>query len=123
MREASPLFLGEAFIITDGRSITRRRLVEILCEELGYERPTKSIPRWVGRALCPLFEGIARLRGAKEPPRMNRFRYKFAATHLTFDISRAKRLLGYEPKHETEESLRQTARWFRGNHPELLPKK
>ncbi len=114
--------VGEAFIITDGEAITRREAVEIICDEMGYERPTKSVPRAVARALCPIFEGAARLFHAKKPPRINRFRYKFAASHLTFDISKARRVLGYESKYDTRDSLRTTARWFRENHTDLLPK-
>ena len=113
---------GEAFIITDGKPVTRRELVEILCDEMGYERPTKSVPRVVARALCPVFEGVARLLGAKEPPRINRFRYKFAATHVDFDISKAKQVLGYRPECGTRDALRETARWFRENRTDLLPK-
>ena len=114
---------GESFIITDGRSITRRRFVEILCEELGYARPTTSVPRWIARALVPAFEAFARLSGASEPPRINTFRYKFLATHLTFDVSKAKRVLGWAPAVDTEEALRRTAAWFRENRPDLLPAK
>ncbi len=113
---------GESFMITDGRSITRRRLVEILCEEMGYAPPTKSLPRRLVRALVPVFEWGARLSRAKEPPRLNRFRYKFAATHLTFDVSKARRVLGWTPHVDTEDALRRTARWFRENRPDLLPK-
>jgi nucleoside-diphosphate-sugar epimerase len=114
---------GESFIITDGRSITRRRLVEVLCEELGYTAPTRSMPRWLARTLVPLFEGVARLRGATEAPRLNRFRYKFLATRLEFDVSRARRVLGWTPRFDTEDALRLTARWFRENRPDLLPRK
>ena len=114
--------VGEVFIITDGESITRREVVEILCDEMGYVRPTKSVPRRVARALCPVFEGMAKLFGAKEPPRINRFRYKFAGARLTFDISRAREVLGYEPKCDMREALRATARWFRENRSDLLPK-
>jgi len=113
--------VGEGFIITDGEAITRREFVEILCEEMGYERPTKSMPRVVAKALCPVSEGLAKLLGAKEPPRLNRFRYKFAGVRLTFDISKARRLLGYEPHRAMHDCLRRTARWFATNRPDLLP--
>lgn len=112
--------VGEAFIVTDGGSITRRELVDILCEEMGYERPTKSVPRRLAKAFIPVSEGLARLFRAKEPPRLNRFRYKFAATHLTFNISKARRLLGYHPKGPTCELLGRTARRFRESRPDLL---
>ena len=112
---------GESFIIADGGPITRRRLVEVLCDELGYARPAKSISRQGARALVPVYEGMARICRAKEAPRLNRFRYKFAATHLTFDVSKARRMLGWEPERDTEAALRLTARWFRENRPDLLP--
>lgn len=115
--------MNEAFIITDGESITRRELVGILCDEMGYEPPVKSVPRAVARALCPVFEGAAKLFRSKNPPRINRFLYKFAATRLTFDISKAERVLGYKPKSPTRDSLRTAAAWFRENRPELLPGK
>jgi nucleoside-diphosphate-sugar epimerase len=115
--------VGEGFLITDGEAITRREFVELLCEEMGYDRPDKSLPRVVAKLLCPVSEGLARLLGAKEPPRLNRFRYKFAGTRLTFDISKARRLLGYEPRRATRDSLRRTARWLAKNRPDLLPLK
>jgi nucleoside-diphosphate-sugar epimerase len=115
--------VGEGFIITDGEAITRREFVEILCDEMGYDRPKKSVSRVVAKLLCPVSEGLAKRLGAKEPPRLNRFRYKFAAVHLTFDISKARRLLGYEPGRRTREALRATARWFLKNRPDLLPRK
>jgi nucleoside-diphosphate-sugar epimerase len=104
--------VGEGFLITDGETITRREFVDILCDEMGYDRPEKSLSRVVAKLLCPVSEGLAKLLGMKEPPRLNRFRYKFAGVRLTFDISKARRLLGYEPKYRTRDSLRGTARWF-----------
>jgi len=111
---------GQGFIITDGESITRRELVDILCEELGVDPPSGSVPRWLAKALCPVYEGLARLFGAKRAPRINRFRLKFASAHMTFDVSKARRVLGCAPKHATREGLREAARWFRDNRPDLI---
>ena len=112
--------VGQGFLITDGEAITRREMVETVCEEMGYEKPAGSIPRGLAKVLCPVVEAAARVANAKKAPRLNRFRYKFAATHLTFDISKARRVLGYEPKHATGEALRATAGWLKDNQPELL---
>ena len=111
---------GQGVIITDGASITRREMVEILCDEMGLTPPRGSVPRWLARMLCPLYEGPAKLFGAKRAPRVNRFRLKFASAHMTFDISKARRVLGYAPKHETREGLREAARWFNKNRPDLI---
>jgi nucleoside-diphosphate-sugar epimerase len=118
-----PQAVGEAFIVTDGEAITRRELVEILCDEMGYARPKASFPRGFARTAIPVFEGLARLFHSKEPPRLNRFRYKFLAVVLTFNITKAKDVLRYRPKVLSREALRDTARWFKENHPELLPRK
>jgi nucleoside-diphosphate-sugar epimerase len=109
---------GEIYMITDGESITRRRLVEILCEEMGLDRPKKRVPVWLAYALCPLLEGINKAFRIRRPPLINRFRIKFMHTYLTFNISKARRELGYQPRLGTEEALRKSIRWFRDHRHE-----
>jgi len=116
-----PGVVGEVFLVTDGDAVTRLRLMEIVCEETGYAMPARHVPTWVVRLACPVMEGLWRLKGAKEPPLVNRFRLKFMATPLTYRIEKARRLLGYEPKVGTEAALRKTLAWFRENHAELMP--
>jgi len=112
---------GEVFLITDGEAITRERILEIVCEETGYPMPTRHVPRWLVRAVCPIFEGLYSLRRTAEPPLVNKFRLKFMSTPLTYSIAKARRVLGYEPKTTTEQALRQTLAWFREHRPDLLP--
>jgi nucleoside-diphosphate-sugar epimerase len=116
-----PAVVGEVFLVTDGAATTRLRMMEIICEETGYPMPRAHVPKWLVRAACPIFEGIYTLRRAKEPPLVNKFRLKFLATPLTYRIDKARRMLGYEPKVDTETGLRRTLAWFRENRPELLP--
>jgi nucleoside-diphosphate-sugar epimerase len=118
-----PDVVGETFLITDAEAVTRRRMMEIVCEETGYPMPTRHVPRWLVRALCPVMEGIHSLRRSAEPPLVNKFRLKFMSTPLTYRIDKARRMLGYEPKVDTEAGLRQTLAWFRQHHPELMPSK
>lgn len=116
-----PDAVGEVFLVTDGESTTRVRLLEIVCEETGYPAPTQHAPKWLARLACPIVEGIHSLRRSRDPPFVNRFRLKFMATPLTYCIDKARRLLGYEPKMSTEEGLRRTLAWFRKNRPDLMP--
>ena len=115
--------LGEVFLVTDGRAITRLRMMEIICQETGYPLPRRHVPRWLVRLVCPLFEGVYALKRSGDPPLVNKFRLKFMSTPLTYRIDKARRLLGYEPKVDTEMGLRRTLAWFRENHPELMPGK
>ncbi len=112
--------VGEGFIITDGKSITRRELLELICDEMGYKLPRMSVPRGFAKAMCPFAEGLSAFLGWPRPYLINRFLYHFAGSHLTYDISKARRLLGYEPKHSTRKSLREAARWIKENRPDLL---
>ena len=111
---------GELFLITDGESITRRELAEMICREMGYRIPTTHVPEALARFLLPAVEWLARVRHRR--PILNRFKLKFMATPLTFDISKARRLLGYEPVEPPRESLQKTVRWYREHHPEMAAK-
>lgn len=116
-----PEAAGQLCMITDGESITRVRLIEIVCEETGYPMPTRHVPTWLVRLAVPVFEMIYSLKKGGEPPLVNKFRLKFMGTPLTYRIEKARRILGYQPKMGTEAALRQTLKWFRQNHPELMP--
>jgi len=112
---------GEVFLVTNGDDVTRERLLEIICEETGFPMPTVHVPAWLVRLLCPLFEGVYALRRSGEPPLVNKMRLKFMTVPLTYRIDKARRVLGYQPRGSTEETLRETLAWFRENRPDLMP--
>jgi nucleoside-diphosphate-sugar epimerase len=116
-----PEATGEVFLVTNGDAVTRERFVEVICEETGYPKPSAHVPTWLVRLLCPVFEGLHSLRRSREPPLVNKMRVKFMATPLTYSIGKARRLLGYEPRGNTEETLRTTLAWFREHRPDLMP--
>jgi nucleoside-diphosphate-sugar epimerase len=109
---------GEIYMITDGEAITRRELIEILCDEMGFKKPSIQVPVWIAYALCPIFEGITQLTKSKKPPLINRFRIKFLHTSMTFNISKAARDLGYRPPFKTRDALRKSAQWFKEHRSE-----
>jgi nucleoside-diphosphate-sugar epimerase len=43
--------------------------------------------------------------------RINQVGLRFMATHMCFDISKAREHLGYYPIHTTEEAIEETALW------------
>ena len=116
-----PDVVGELFLITDGEATTRMRILEIICEEMGYPLPTRHSPTWFVKLALPAIEAFYTLKRGKTPPLVNKFKLKFMTTPLTYRIDKARRLLGYAPKMTTEQGLRATAKWFRENHPELGP--
>ncbi|NOZ20828.1 MAG: NAD-dependent epimerase/dehydratase family protein [Planctomycetes bacterium] len=115
--------VGQLYMITDGKPITRRELVELICDVMGYDKPEKCVPAWLAKTLCPIFEFFGKLKGKGDPPLLNRFKLKFMYPSMTFNITKAKKELGYGPPHESREALRKTLEWFKENHPEMAPGK
>lgn len=111
---------GELFLVTDGQSVTRRELVEMICEETGCPMPKDHVAVPVARIGMPIIELVARIRHKR--PILNRFKMKFMTTPMTFNIAKAQSVLGYEPVEPPRESLRKTIRWYSEHHPEMVPK-
>jgi nucleoside-diphosphate-sugar epimerase len=111
---------GEIYMITDDEPITRRELIEILCDEIGIKKPTTQVPVWLAKALCPVFEKTAKLTGSNKPPLLNRFRIKFMLPPMTFDTSKAKRELGYNPRFKVHNAVRESAHWFKEHRDEYM---
>ncbi|HRZ86341.1 MAG TPA: NAD-dependent epimerase/dehydratase family protein [bacterium] len=103
---------GQIYHITDGQNITRRQLVELICDVLGYKRPQKSVPIGVARVVAGILEGVNKLLGIKTPPILNKFRIKFMYTPLTFNIAKARRELGYCPKPFAQ-CMTETLTWYK----------
>ncbi len=110
---------GETFLITDGESITRRELLQLICDETGYPMPTAKVPVGVAKMARPLIEWMAKRKG--ERPILNKFKLKFMATPMTYNVDKARRVLGWSPVAPPRQTLRETIRWYRDHHPEMMP--
>ena len=67
--------------------------------------PTRHIPLGLARFLANVVEGGAKLRGAKNPPIINKARYKFLGLNLDYSIEKARRVLGYQPPFTFEQGI------------------
>ena len=102
----SPAAVGEVFNLTDGQLVTKKQFVSRVAELAGLKPPTRHIPLPLARILANTVEAIAKLRGAKNPPFINKARYKFVGLHLDYSIEKARRVLGYQPPFTFEEAHR-----------------
>lgn len=101
----NPAAVGEVFNITDGVPISKKQFVGAVAELAGLAPPTRHIPLGLARVLANLVEGVAKLRGAKSPPIINKARFKFLGLHLDYSIAKARRVLGYEPPYTFEDAI------------------
>ena len=97
--------VGQTFNIRDERPVTREEFVNTIAEYLEKPHPGK-VPEWLARAAVGPIEWIARARGATEAPLLTRARIKFLTLNLDFSIDKAKRILGYRPRVDFREGIR-----------------
>jgi len=100
-----PDAVGEVFNLTDGQRVTKKQFVGTVAKLAGLRPPSRHIPRGLARFLANLVERIAKLRGAKNPPIINKARYKFLGLHLDYSIDKARRTLGYQPLYNFEQAI------------------
>lgn len=103
--------LGEVFTIGGNGYLTLAELVERVAKALNVPAPRKSFPVWPVWLAGLLCEILCRPFGI-EPP-LYRRRVEFFIKDRAFDISKAKRLLGYQPQVDLDHGLRMTADWYR----------
>ena len=106
--------VGELFIIAGQRPITTNELVESFCRVLNVPIPKIRIPYVFGATMARGIESVFRL--AKIEPPISRRSLEFFNTNNAFDISKARKLLGFEPKFSFEEGLRESQEWLMGMH-------
>ena len=102
--------VGESFIIAGKEAITTNQLVENFSKVMEFSPPNIRIPHWFGTAMAWGIEwvfGLVRI----EPP-MSRRTLEFFDTNNAFDITKARKLLGFEPKFSFEDGLQDCLEWL-----------
>jgi nucleoside-diphosphate-sugar epimerase len=102
---------GRTYILAGGEYTTLNQLVALIAEVAGARPPRLHLPVWpfwIAGALC---EALAVPIGV-EPP-IYRRRVDFYTKSRAFDISRARRELGYEPRVGLRQGIEQTLNWYR----------
>ncbi|QDT17752.1 NAD-dependent epimerase/dehydratase family protein [Alienimonas californiensis] len=107
----APNAVGRAYNLTDGRLVTRREFVRVICEAADLPVPTRSVPLPVARGLAATLEGAFRLMGKKHAPLLSSARIKFLGLNLDFNIDRAKDDLNYSGEALFHEVMPDAVAW------------
>jgi nucleoside-diphosphate-sugar epimerase len=97
---------GRVFLFGDHAAVTVRELIAQIAAVCGVAAPRLSIPMWVFKPVCFGIERAFTLL-CREPPVSERS-LKFFTNNTSFDISRARRALGFTPKVTLQAGLRLT---------------
>lgn len=103
--------LGQVFTIGGNEFVTLNELVAKIAEIYGRPLPTLRIPVWPVWCAGLLCEMICKPLHISPP--IYRRRVDFFIKDRAFDISKARRVLGYEPRVPLDEGLRLTAQWYK----------
>jgi nucleoside-diphosphate-sugar epimerase len=101
-----PGIAGRTYIIGGDHAVPVRELVDCIARTVGKPMRFVMLPRGVAALLFRAVEGAC-LAVGKKPPFSSRS-LKFFTQQTAYDISRARRDLGFAPAQSLEEGLRQT---------------
>jgi 2-alkyl-3-oxoalkanoate reductase len=104
----SPL-AGKAYFLSQGEPEPLWDFVNKVLAVAGLPPVTRSVSPSVAYAVGAIFESVYRLLGRKSEPPMTRFVARQLSTAHWFDLTAAKRDLGYSPSVSTTEGLRRLA--------------
>lgn len=100
---------GRAYFISSGDPRPVREVVNSILAAAGLPPETRTVPLPVAEAAGAVAETLWRLLRRQDDPPMTRFLARQLATAHWFDISAARRDLGYEPRVGLDEGFRRLA--------------
>ena len=104
---------GKAYFISNGEPLDLWEFVNRVLAEAGIPPVTRTVSAWKARLAGRILERIYKLfRLSGEPP-MTRFVAVQLSTSHWYDITAARRDLGYEPRVSVEDGLKRLADSFR----------
>lgn len=106
---------GRAFFISQGEPVDAWGFVGDLLDRLRLPRPTRAISYRRAYAIGAVCEGLWTVLGRRTPPPLTRFLASQMARSHHFDISAARRLLGYDPAVTTAAGLDRVAATLTGS--------
>jgi len=97
---------GKVYFISQGEPVPMWEMVNRLLAAAGAPPVTRSVPTWLALSLAFGFETAHRLTKNPHEPRLTRFVVREMSTAHWFDLSAARRDLGYSPAVSLTEGLR-----------------
>lgn len=108
-----PNAIGERFILCSNEYGTLKALATTIAEQLNVKAPTFAPPIAPLMLAAKVCEAVCKPLGI-DPPLHTR-RVEFFVKSRAFDNSKARELIGYDPKISTADGVRKTIKWYQAN--------
>lgn len=99
--------IGQVFNIRDGRAVSKKEFIETIASAASVAAPTGVVPLFIAKGLARILETTWRALGKSEAPLVSQARIKFLGLNLDYSIDKAKHELGYTPKVDFTEGMRE----------------
>ena len=103
---------GRPYFISNGEPWPLKKVINGILGAAGLPPEERTVPLKAALVAGAVFENLYKLFPTKGGPKMTRFVARNFATAHWFDISAARRDLGYEPRISLEEGLARLREWF-----------
>jgi len=113
--EINPGLSGKIYFISQDEPMPAWDIINGILKAAGLEPVRRSIPHKMAWLIGALLECVYKIFNLKGEPQMTRFLADELATAHWFDISAAKKDLGYAPRISTAEGLRRLEQWLQQN--------
>ncbi|MDR2442296.1 MAG: NAD-dependent epimerase/dehydratase family protein [Deltaproteobacteria bacterium] len=107
---------GEAFFIAQGSPVDLNMLINQLLVAISVPRTRRRIPRSLGLKAAKLIEWFWRFFKIPGEPPVTVFTARQMSSSHWYDLTKAKRLLGYEAKVSIDEGLMRVAKHWADTH-------
>ena len=111
--EINPGLSGKIYFISQDEPIPAWDIINGILKAAGLEPVRRSIPHKMAWLIGALLECVYKISNLKGEPQMTRFLADELAKAHWFDISAAKKDLGYAPRISTAEGLRRLQHWLK----------
>lgn len=108
----NPGISGKVYFISQDDRIPVWEMINRILAAAGYKPVTRRIPAALAWLAGALLELIYKTANIQDEPRMTRFVAKELSTSHWYDISAAKRDLGFSPRVSTDEGLKRLKEWL-----------
>jgi nucleoside-diphosphate-sugar epimerase len=105
--------IGRAYLLVNDEPVTQLAYFAAIAKELGVAPPRLHIPYRLALTLGATAELVGHLAHMQQPPPLMRFGLQQIGGENRFIISRARAELGFSPRVNLTEGVRQSIAWYR----------
>ncbi len=114
--------IGQTYILADKTPIMFNKLVQTIAETLNVHATRIHVPIWSAKLAGMMVENLYRIllelnvKKLGDDPMLTPMKVDIMSKERFYDISKAKKELGYAPVMDTEEAIRSTVKWYKENN-------